>query len=171
MSFLESLAVYTASQKIVAYGFIISGSVLLLAALLMTILSSDEPLWQGVRLGSVVFGLAMLAGGIGYVNFCGKVQEKVEIEYQQDTATTLVEEGKRMDKVVSDYPVYQKVFGLIVVISLIAIIFAKEFWSGFAFPVAFLFVAVLLIEAHSKKSIDAHSQLVNGLVTSANSEK
>lgn len=161
MSFLESLALYTASQKIVAYGFISCGIVLLLSSLAVFILSPLAPtLWQGVRMGALVFGLMILLGGIGYLNFSGKIHNQIESEYKSSPATTLVAESERMNKVGSDFKIYQIVFSGIVIISLVAILFAKPFWAGFAFPAAFLFVSVLLIEAHSKYSIDNHTETV-----------
>ncbi len=161
MSFLESLTLYTASQKMVAYGFISIGIVLLLASLGIFILSpTNAALWQGFKIGALVFGLMILLGGIGYLNFSGKVHNQIESEYQSNPATTLVAENERMNKVVSDYTIYQIAFSSIVFISLITILFAKPFWTGFAFPAAFLFVSVLLVEAHSKYSIDNHMKAV-----------
>lgn len=165
MSFLESLAMYTASQKTVAYGFIACGVVLLASALLVLLLNSAaSPLWQGFKIGALIFGLLILAGGVGYLKFSGDTETKVASQYQVNAEQTLAEESTRMNKVVSDFPTYQMVFAVIVLIALALIVFAKPFWSGVAFPVALLFILVLLIEAYSKTSIDEHTQFVNSAI-------
>ena len=165
MSFIDSLIMYTLSQKVVAYGFIFCGFTLLASAFLVTLFSSgSNPLWQGFKFGALLFGLFILVGGIGYLNFSSKIHNQVESEYQSNPQTTLVSEGERMNKVVSDYTIYQAVFSFIVILSLATIVFSKPFWSGFAFPVAFLFIGVLLIEAHSKFSIDDHAKAINSII-------
>ena len=164
MSFVESLTFYTESQKLVAYGFVVSGLLLLVAAAVVLVLSSGaSSLWQGFKWGSIVFGLLILAGGIGYLNFCDKTHNGVVSAYQADPDSTLLEEDKRMQKVLGDFPRYQIWFSAIVLLSLAAIVFAKPFWAGVAFPIAFLHVGILLIEAHSKTSIDSHAQAVVAL--------
>ena len=161
MTFLESLALYTASQKVVAYGFVTVGVLLLLSALGVFMLSpTTSPFWQGFKVGALVFGLVILLGGIGYLNFSGKIHNQIEAEYKTGTDTALVAENKRMNKVVSDFKIYQLAFACIVLLSLAAVLFAKPYWSGFAFPSTILFVLVLLIEAYSKHAIDRHAEMV-----------
>ena len=164
MSLLDSLSLYTASQKAVAYGFMSCGVVLLIASLAVIVFSpTDAILWRGFKFGSILFGMFILAGGYGYLNFSSKIEEKVTHEYHENSEATLANEKARIKKVNSDYPMYQIAFSIVVIISLVAIVFAKPFWAGFAFPAAFLFVAILLIEAQSKVSIDVHTSVVESL--------
>lgn len=162
MTFLESIAIYTTSQKAVAFGFLACGlTLVILAGLLHLVFAVETPLWQGVKSGAIVFGLFFCAGGFGYLQFCISTHQKLETEFSEDPVALIEAEQQRMSKVVSDYSIYQLVFAAVVLISLAAIIWAKEFWGGFAFPAAFVFLAVLLIEAQSKYSIDAHFGFVS----------
>ncbi len=171
MPFIDSLALYTVSQKAVAYGFMASGIFLLAtAAFVYFLVPIHNSLWQGFKYGSLLFGVATLLGGIAYLNFSNKIYMQIESEYQSNAEQTLLAEAKRMSKVVSDYTVYKIVFASIVLISLLVILFLKPFWSGFAFPAALLFLVVMLIEAHSKYSIDAHWQNIKELSQSQSKE-
>lgn len=165
MSFIESLVVYSHAQRMVAYGFIACGGVLLTGAFLTFLFSSSGSLlWQGFKIGSFIFGLLILVGGIGYLQFNEKNHSEIELKYQTDTENVIKSENVRMQKVVADFKVFQYVFAVIVILALVVIVFARPFWIGFAFPAAFLHVAVLLIEAHSKASIDQHAEIVSTLI-------
>ena len=168
MNFIESLEFYTESQKVIAFGFIGYGIALLSFALLLFVKPFDLPLWSGIKVGSLFFGLFILAGGIGYLSFCGKTHEQIKSGYEASPSKVITHELARMEKVVSDFSTYQFVFAFIVLIALATILFAKPYWVGIAFPAAFLFVAVLLIEAHSKVSIDQHYEFVSSIQDNLN---
>ena len=166
MNFIESLTIYTSSQKAVAAGFIAVGLVLILLAgtlMMQSILSTQ--LWQGFRLGALGCGLLILAGGIGYLKFCDKTQADLLTMYEKDQAALVQVEKERMQKVVREYSVYQAVFAAIIVLSLLAILMGREFLMGVSFSVAFLFLCIMLMEAHSRGSIIKHNNYIQSLST------
>ena len=154
MTLVDFLSAYTVAQKGVAWGFILCGLVLLAAFTILYLQSTlDGTLWQGVRMGSMVGGLMILVGGIAYLRFCDSSYLQISIAYEAAPASALQDELGRMSKVVSGYLIYQICFAFVVVVALAAALFAGKFWAGFAYPFAFLFLALLLIEAHSHASI------------------
>jgi len=168
MTFVESLSLYTAAQKTVAYGFVGCGALLLISAALTWLAPPNaSPLWQGFRVGAIVFGLLILVGGLGYARFNNQNEADVAAGYQADAMAQVQTEHARMQKVVSDFPVYQIVFAVIVAAALATALFAQPYWAGFAYPPAFLFLAVMLIEAHSHVSIAAHAETIAKMATTA----
>ena len=165
MNFIESLAIYTASQKLVATGFIAVGLVFIVLAGTLMLQSLSAPLWQGFKIGALACGLLILAGGIGYLKFCDKTQADLLTLYEQDQAALIHVEKARIQKVVGEYPVYQAVFALIIALSLLAILLGREFLMGLAFSVALLFLCVMLMEAHSRGSIIKHNEYMQSLST------
>ncbi|MBL4782743.1 MAG: hypothetical protein JKX92_10925 [Porticoccaceae bacterium] len=165
MNFIESLIFYSQAQKVVAYGFVTCGGLLLTGSALSFIFFSDaSPLWHGFKISLLIFGLFGLVGGVGYLQFNSEIKNQIESNYNQSPDAELLVENQRIKKVVNDFKRYQYVFVGIVIIALLAILLASPFWVGFSFPIAFLFLVVLLIEAHSKSSIDQHAQIVSTLV-------
>ena len=164
MNFIESLTIYTSSQKVVAAGFIAVGLVLILLAgtlMMQSILSTQ--LWQGFKIGALSCGLLILAGGIGYLKFCDKTQVDLLAMYEKDQAVLVQAEKERMQKVVREYSVYQAVFAAIIVLCLLTILIGREFLMGVSFSVALLFLCVMLMEAHSKSSIIKHNNYIQSL--------
>lgn len=168
MNFVESLALYSDAQRVVAYGFIICGIVLLASAALTALMSPNtSQLWQGLKVGALVFGLLITVGGLGYHQFSTKIEEQVAGDLEAKAQAAIAAENVRMQIVLSDYQVYQYVFAGIAVLALSTIVFGSSFWAGVSYPVAFLFLTILLIEAHSKQSIDEHADKVSLLFESA----
>ena len=165
MDFIESLGMYTQAQRMVAYSFVACSGLLLTGGFLTFLFpSAGSLLCQGFKIGCFIFGLLILAGGIGYLQFNEKNHSEIESRYQADSENEMKSENVRMQKVVADFKVFQYVFAGIVILALVVIVFARPFWIGFAFPAAFLHVAVLLIEAHSKASINQHAEIVSTLI-------
>ena len=165
MSIIESLSLYTSSQKSVAIGFIVAGGFLLLASTYLMFQSAlSGPLWQGFKISALIFGLLIAAGGFGYLKFCDKTQTTLVAMYESNQDDMMTFEQQRMQKVVKDFPIYQISFAVIVVIALLIIIFASDFWIGVAFPVAILFISILLIEAHSRTSIVKHFEYIESVI-------
>lgn len=109
---------------------------------------------------AIIWGILIVAGRAGYLNFSNKIFHKVKDSFQKHPPNTLETEKTRMAKVVKDYPLYQFMFAVIIAIALAVIVFLTPFWAGFAYPVVGLFLVILLIEAQSKVSID-NRRLVN----------
>ena len=163
MNFIESLAIYTASQKLVATGFIAVGLVFIVLAGTLMLQSLSAPLWQGFKIGALACGLLILAGGIGYLKFCDKTQADLLTLYEQDQAALIHVEKERIQKVVREYALYQAVFAVIIVLSLLAILMGRDFLRGLAFSIALLFLCVMLMEAHSRGSIIKHNEYMQSL--------
>jgi len=163
MNFIESLAIYTSSQKLVAAGFIAVGLALILLAGTLMLQSLSTQLWQGFKIGALSCGLLILAGGIGYLKFCDKTQADLLAMYEKDQAALVEVEKERIQKVVKEYAVYQAVFAVIIALSLLVILMGREFLMGISFSVAFLFLCIMLMEAHSKDSIIKHNKYMQSL--------
>jgi len=163
MNFIESLAIYTSSQKLVAAGFIAVGLALILLAGTLMLQSLSTQLWQGFKIGALSCGLLILAGGIGYLKFCDKTQADLLAMYEKDQAALVEVEKERIQKVVQEYAVYQAVFAVIIALSLLVILMGREFLMGISFSVAFLFLCIMLMEAHSKDSIIKHNKYMQSL--------
>ena len=163
MNFIESLAIYTSSQKAVAAGFIAVGLVFIVLAGTLMLQSLSAQLWQGFKIGALACGLLILAGGIGYLKFCDKTQANLLTLYEQDQAALIHVEKQRTQKVVREYAIYQAVFAVIIVLSLLAILMGRDFLMGLAFSIALLFLCVMLIEAHSRGSIIKHNEYMQSL--------
>ena len=160
MGIIESLDAYMASQKTVAINFIALGVLFFLIAGALFAgerwgFDPSTKLLQGLKTGTLVWGLVILAGGGAYYNFCNKTYDQLVNTYETDKSEYLIEEHQRISKVVKDYPGYQMVFAAFIIISLVFILFVdKAFLSGIAFSTMLLFAVLMLFEAHSKTSID-----------------
>jgi len=157
MGIIESLDAYIASQKAVAIQFLILGACFLVIAGLLWQFDAGSKLLQGLKTGCLVWSLLILAGGGAYYNFCNKLHAQQTQAHEADQAQFLATEHQRIAKVVKDFPLYQMVFAAFIVVALVVILFVnKAFFSGIAFATLLLFSVLMLIEAHSKTSIDAH---------------
>lgn len=157
MGVIESLDAYIASQKAVAIQFLILGVCFLVIAGFLWQLDSGSKLLQGLKTGCLVWSLLILAGGGAYYNFCNKLHAQQLQAYEADPAQFLAAEHQRVAKVVKDFPIYQMVFAAFIVVALAVILFVhKAFFSGLAFATLLLFSVLMLIEAYSKTSIEAH---------------
>ncbi len=154
MTLIDFFSSYTSAQKDVAWGFIACGLGLLGTFSFLALQSAlNGPLWQGVRVGALISGLMILLGGIAYLRFCDSSYLQISSVYQDAPQSALHDEMGRMAKVVADYRIYQLCFAFVVLVALVAALFASKFWAGIAYPFAFQFLALLLIEAHSHASI------------------
>ncbi|HAD07943.1 MAG TPA: hypothetical protein DCF62_00540 [Porticoccaceae bacterium] len=157
MEIIESLDAYIASQKTVAIQFLILGVCFLVIAGVLWQLDSGAKLLQGLKAGCLVWSLLILAGGGAYYNFCNQLHAQQIQAYEADPTQFLAAEHQRVAKVVTDFPIYQMAFAACIVASLVVILFvSKAFFSGIAFATLLLFSVLMLIEAYSKTSIDAH---------------
>lgn len=157
MGIIESLDAYIASQKAVAIQFLVLGVCFLVIAGVLWQVDSGSRLLQGLKAGCLVWSLLILAGGGAYYNFCNKLYDQQTRAYEADQAQFLATEHQRVARVVTDFPRYQMVFAAVIAASLVVILFVdKAFFSGLAFATLLLFSVLMLIEAYSKTSIDAH---------------
>jgi len=157
MEVLQSLEVYTVSQKAVGIQFGVIGVVLLIAAGCLYFFNSTTDFSNGLKVGLLVWGLFGLVSGIGYHTFSVKLHEKALEQHAQNQEEFVRAEVPRMQKVLSDYPKYQLAFAAFIVISLLVIfIVGKPFWTGIAFATILFNVGMMIVEAYSHISIKAY---------------
>lgn len=154
MEILKSLETYTVAQKMVGINFIITGIGLLIISAMCQFILSNSELTNGLKIGTLVCGIFILIGGVGYKNFSAKTEAKQIEIYNQSKTEFIDQENIRMEKVVKDYPIYQVAFGTFIILSILLVwLTNKPFWHGIAFSIMILFTAVMVIEAFSHKSI------------------
>lgn len=161
MNLLEAFETYTTAQKTVGLHFILIGVCLFLIAIGSHFLLSNE-LGNGLKIGALITGLMILAGGIGYRSFSENLFQKNANIHQQDPVQFKKVEVVRMEKVAQDYSRYQMVFGGFIIAALLVIfLVGKPFWTGVSYTVIILFIGVLISEYWSKFSIYAYLQAVS----------
>lgn len=158
MSELNHLENYINAQKDVAIHFILIGIGLLLIALLSHFFSNSS-LGNGLKIGSIVCGIFILLGGIGYQNTETKLLKNQSELLVKDKVEFHRVESERMAKVMKDYPIYQIGFGAFIILSLLIVLLVKNpFWNGVAFAIIILFVLVMISEAFSYQSINEYNK-------------
>lgn len=164
MNFLESLELYVASQKLLAFQFMVIGGALLLCFLIITFMSSLQgPLWQGLKIGSIVCAVLISAFSVLYVNFSNNVQDDVSTRYQADQPAAVNFEVQRLEKIVREFPYYQSFFTALVLTGLGLLVFANPFWQGVGFAMVAMHATMMYFELHSKVAIMRHFELVRNL--------
>lgn len=154
---ITALEAYTKAQKTVGNQFMIIGVVLLLLALLAHFVMTQTTFMNGFKIGSLICGLIILAGGLGYYKFSDTTHQKAIILKESSEAEFLITEENRMQKVAKDYPIYQAVFATFIIIGLVLIFLIKSsFWSGVGISIVILFIGVMVSEYFSKESIDEY---------------
>ena len=162
MEVLQQLETYITAQKNVAFQFIMLGAFLIILALLLQFLGKSN-LSSGLKIGALICGLFILVGGIAYNSTENKLLQTQTSLYQKSKVEFQQVEIQRMAKVKKDYPIYQMVFGGLIILSLLVVWFAKNpFWHGIAFSAMILFIVIMIIEAYSQRSINLYYQsLIN----------
>ena len=162
MEVLQQLETYITAQKNVAFQFIMLGAFLIILELLLQFLGKSN-LSSGLKIGALICGLFILVGGIAYNSTENKLLQTQTSLYQKSKVEFQQVEIQRMAKVKKDYPIYQMVFGGLIILSLLVVWFAKNpFWHGIAFSAMILFIVIMIIEAYSQRSINLYYQsLIN----------
>lgn len=159
---LKHLETYIHAQKVVATNSIGLGVLLILLAVLLHFIGNSE-LSKGLKIGFICLGLFSIGGGYTYQKFSENLFEKQSVLQQQNATQFHQEETVRMEKVAKTFPIYQIVFIVIIVVSLLVIFFTnKGLVQGICFSVVFFFLGNMIIEKLSKTSIDKYiEQLAN----------
>ena len=146
------------AQKGVGNEFIAIGIVLLVVAIICHFYG-ESSLTNGLKIGGIVCGLLILAGGIAYKNTEIKLLTTQTELFETNPSEFKTIETERMSKVVKDYPIYQVVFAAFIVLGILVVLLVKNpFWHGIAFAVMLLFVGVMISEAFSHRSIKTYNQ-------------
>lgn len=169
MEILKSLETYTIAQKMVGISFVIVGLGLGSISAICHYMLTDTEVSNGLKIGSLICGIFILVGGFGYHNFSTKTALKQIEIHEKSEEIFLALETIRMEKVVKEYPIYQIVFGVFIIFSILIVWFTnKPFWIGIAFSVMLLFTSVLIIEAFSYKSISDYNSEIRSNVNDVN---
>ncbi len=156
MEIIQEFQAYIASQKAVGTQFILIGIGLLVIAILFHFSGSSQ-LSSGLKIGAAICGLLIISGGVGYRTTETKLLRSQTALYQKNQSEFKKVETERMQKVVKDYPIYQIIFGSFIILSLLIVwVVKKPFWHGVAFSVMILFIAVIIVEGYSHKSIKSY---------------
>ncbi len=156
MEILQQFETYITAQKNVAIQFIILGLGLLVLSGILHFFGKSE-LSNGLKIGGLVCGCFILIGGIAYLNTENKLLDTKVSLYNENKVEFMQTEIERMEKVKTDYPIYQYVFGAFIIASILVIWLMKNpFWNGVSFSVMLLFTVVLIIEAYSYESINTY---------------
>lgn len=158
MDTFSQFEIYISAQKNVAIQFMLIGSVLLLAATCFHFFGKGE-LSVGLRNGALICGIFILIGGIAYQNTENKLLVTSKSLFEENPQEFKKQEKQRMQKVIRDYPVYQFVFGGLIILSLLIVWFIdSSFWHGVAFSVILLAIGVMVVEAYSHQSIKTYTE-------------
>lgn len=164
MNIIESLELYTASQKMLAYRFLAIGIVLALCFLIITLVSSLEgPLWSGLKIGSVVCAGLIAGFAVVYINFTNNTHDGLLERHAADTTSMLSFEIERMEKIVREFPIYQSFFAAMVLTGLGLLLFASLFWQGVGFSILAMHATMMYFELHSKVAIMRHYEFITQL--------
>lgn len=169
MDILKSIETYTIAQKWVGTNFMILGTVLLVLSAIFAFFITKSPLATGVKWGALIAGLFIFIGGFSYRNFSEKTQKQVIELHQKSPTECLNSEYKRMGKVEKGFSVYQITFASFVLLALIVILFVNTpIIKGIAFPVALLFLGIMLIESFSHQSITTYTHELSSEINKIN---
>ncbi len=165
MEIVQALTNYTLAQKTVATNFIYLGIGLIIFAIAIWIFAPSVQLTNGLKYGSLVCAILIIIGGFSYNNFSQKIldngikaEKKNHVQFVQD-------ETIRMEKVEKGFPIYQMVFGALIAIPLILILFVnKPLLNGISFSIMILFLFQMIIEAYSHYSILEYAKYLKDLM-------
>ncbi|MFK8054778.1 MAG: hypothetical protein AB8F78_01555 [Saprospiraceae bacterium] len=158
MDLQSELEIYISAQKAVGTQFIAVGVGLLLTAFISHMFG-EGPLASGLKIGGIVCGLLISGGGFLYRYTETTLLENQSTLYRLNSEKFALEEGARMEKVVSDFPKYQITFRAILLAGMIAVLVTESpFWHGVSFTIMGMMIGVLIAEAFSKSSIMTYHQ-------------
>lgn len=154
MEIIDATREYYMAQKAVGSGFILIGSILALVLVVVLTLKLEGTLAAGLKFGLIGAILFIVIGGISYRFSCEKNIKESIANHQSDQKSYLENEKTRMEKAVKNYKIYQLVFGSIVILSVLIVLFVnKPALAGVSLVMILLFGGVLIVEAFSHKSI------------------
>ncbi len=154
MNILESFGAYVDSQRAVSLNFMILCGVLILIALIAHFAFPSTTLTVWLKRSLVLCGLLIAVGGFSYYGFNQKVEKDGRSLYERNSIEFKQSEQVRMDKVLKQFPYYQIILALLVILSLIVIIFVPlPKLKGIAFACAMLFIGCMVVEQISHHAI------------------
>ena len=158
MHIIGNLETYIAAQKGVGINAFIFSTGMIIASILLHFYGTSQ-LATGLRNGTVIIGIILIAMGIGLRISQEKILEEKKALYQQDKVKFMQVEIERMTKVKNNYPKAQAIMSGLVVISLIAFLLIKSpVWQGISLSFTVFFVGNIIMEAFSYLSIVSYFQ-------------
>ena len=156
MDILHHLEVYINAQKTVGLQSIVFGTSFLVTAILFHVFG-DSSVSNGLRTGSLIFGLILIGLGVGLrINQGGLLQKQTEL-YQNDKLEFQEVEHERMLKVRNANSRDQRIIVVLIVISLAIFHFVKiPFWQGVSFCFIVFLLGVMIIDVFSFHSVKAY---------------
>jgi hypothetical protein len=165
MEIVQALENYTLAQKTVATNFIYLGIGLIIFLIATWIFAPSGQLSNGLKYGSLVCGILIIIGGFSYNNFSQRILDNGIKAENENHVQFVQNETIRMEKVEKVYPIYQMVFGALIAIPLLLILFVnRPLLNGISFSVMILFLFLMIIEAYSHKSILEYAKYLKDLM-------
>lgn len=153
---IEHLEVYIGAQKTIANYMLGLGILMVLLAVLFHF-AGENAFFNGLKTGFLVLGLFSAISGYAYRNTEEKLLHEQSKLYQENPSQFQQMEKARMEKVVKNFPMIQKVFvAIIIALLIIFLIIKSNFTHGLILSAVFLITANMLIEKISKASIDTY---------------
>ncbi|MEM6344120.1 MAG: hypothetical protein AAF927_09580 [Bacteroidota bacterium] len=155
---LNQLEIYINAQKGVGFNAFVFSAGMIVSAVLLH-LNGTSQLAQGLRNGTFVIGIVLIAMGIGLRISQENIKKERQALYQQDEVEFKKVEIERMTKVKNNYPKAQAIMAGLVVISLITFLLVKSpLWQGISLSFTVFFVGNIIMEAFSYLSIISYFQ-------------
>ncbi|MBI1221510.1 MAG: hypothetical protein GC180_02805 [Bacteroidetes bacterium] len=163
MNLEQALDTYCEAQKLFGTRMMLLGCGLMTFAVYLHFVE-DGRLYDGMKITALIIGLLMVLGGAFYHSYCIRLQEKQTQLLQEDATRFKSEEVVRMAKVEKEFPIYQWVFGAILIAAvLLRLLGPSSYWHGMAYSILILMTLQMILESISKISIDAYLESLKSL--------
>ena len=159
MEIIKQFEIYIAAQKATGMQFVIFGTVLLAAAILLHF-SQLNPITQGLRNGFFVISILLLASGVGFTINQNKLLKAKTETYQSNPLEFEKQELVRMQEVNKSVPKIILGLSILIILILLAFMFfiKAPLWQGVTFTILIYLLGLLIFESISYVSVKNYLQ-------------
>jgi hypothetical protein len=159
MEIIKQFEIYIAAQKATGMQFVIFGTVLLAAAILLHF-SQLNPITQGLRNGFFVISILLLASGVGFTINQNKLLKAKTETYQSNPLEFEKQELVRMQEVNKSVPKIILGLSILIILILLAFMFfiKAPLWQGVTFSILIYLLGLLIFESISYVSVKNYLQ-------------
>lgn len=157
MEIIKHFEIYIAAQKATGIQFVVFGSLLLIAAILLQF-SQLNPVTQGLKNGFFVISIILIASGVGFIMNQTKLKETKFETYTVNKEEFKKQEIERMQGVDKSVPTIVKSLCVILILMLLTLIFIsfQPLWKGVIFSVLIYLLGLLILESISYLSVKTY---------------
>ena len=131
---------------------------LIIAGIVLFFVPTSQ-LVSGLRCGALFAGGLIIIAGFSYLNFCERIHDEAIDLFEKSKTEFVKTENKRMEKVKKMFPLYQMIYALFIIATLVVILFVNApLWKGVSFAVTIFFLGIMIIEGFSYKSIKTYTK-------------